>query len=138
MSDASTLAELAEASGVPARTIRFYIARGLLDGPVKAGRGAAYTAKHLARLAEIRRLQAEGRVLAEIAQILGDRPSSQQAVPPTSWWQHALGDDVMVWVRADASPWRMKQIRAAVDDMARHLNVPALNVKDAEERSNHK
>src|SRR5437868_12856864 len=98
MSEVSTLAELAEASGFPARTIRFYIARGLLDGPLKAGRGAAYTAKHLARLAEIKRLQAEGRVLAEIAQILGGGRPSKRAAPPTSWWQHALGDDVMVWV----------------------------------------
>ena len=61
-----TLAELAEAAGIPARTIRFYIARGLLDGPLKAGRGAVYTAEHLARLEKIKTLQAEGRMLAEI------------------------------------------------------------------------
>ena len=35
MSNSRTLAELSEESGIPARTIRFYIARGLLDGPVK-------------------------------------------------------------------------------------------------------
>ena len=52
---------------MPARTIRFYIARGLLDGPVKAGRGAVYTADHLARLERIKEMQAEGRMLAEIA-----------------------------------------------------------------------
>jgi DNA-binding transcriptional MerR regulator len=123
MTEVSTLAELAEASGIPARTIRFYIARGLLDGPLKAGRGASYTADHLARLEEIKRLQTEGRVLAEIAQILEGGPTAQLAAPPTSWWQHVIEDDVMVWVRTDVSPWRMKQIRAAVDDIASRLRV---------------
>lgn len=36
------LAELAQKAGLPGRTIRFYIARGLLPGPLKAGRGATY------------------------------------------------------------------------------------------------
>ena len=54
MSKFKTLAELSEESGTPARTIRFYIARGLLDGPLKAGRGAVYTAEHLARLEKIK------------------------------------------------------------------------------------
>ena len=33
-----TLVELAEVSGVPARTIRFYIAKGLLPPPLVGGR----------------------------------------------------------------------------------------------------
>ena len=32
--DSLTLVELAEVSGVPARTIRFYIAKGLLPPPL--------------------------------------------------------------------------------------------------------
>jgi len=47
MGNPKTLAELSEESSIPARTIRFYIARGLLDGRVKAGRGAVYTAERL-------------------------------------------------------------------------------------------
>jgi hypothetical protein len=39
--------------------------------------------------------------------------------PPTAWWQHAIADDVIVWVRDGASPWRTKQIRAAVEEFAR-------------------
>jgi hypothetical protein len=30
----------------------------------------------------------------------------------------------MIWVRGDVSPWRMKQIRAAVDDMTSRLREP--------------
>jgi DNA-binding transcriptional MerR regulator len=124
MSKFKTLAELSEESSMPARTIRFYIARGLLDGPVKAGRGAVYTAEHLARLEKIKEMQAEGRMLAEIAHDLAGGPPPQTAVPPSAWWQYAVDDDVMIWVRGDVSPWRMKQIRAAVDDMTSRLREP--------------
>ncbi len=127
MNSSKTLAELSGESGIPARTIRFYIARGLLDGPVKSGRGAVYTAGHLARLEKIQRLQAEGRMLSEIALDLGGGPAAQTAAPPSPWWQHAIQEDVMVWVRGDVSPWRMKQIRAAVDDFASRLPEPETN-----------
>src|SRR5712672_2360572 len=114
MSNYKTLAELSEESSIPARTIRFYIARGLLDGPVKAGRGAVYTAEHLARLEKIKELQAKGRMLAEIAHDLNGGTPAQGAVQPSQWWQHVIQEDVMVWVRGDVSPWRLKQIRSAV------------------------
>ncbi|MCC6857517.1 MAG: MerR family transcriptional regulator [Bryobacterales bacterium] len=121
-----TLAEIAEASGLPARTIRFYIARGLLRGPVKGGRAAAYTEEHLERLEEIKSLQARGSTLAEIARLPGG-PAKESVLPPaTSWWQHAVAGDVIVWVRADASPWRTRQVRAAVEEFARRVQ-PAGN-----------
>lgn len=121
--DQMTLAEIAEASGLPGRTIRFYIARGLLNGPAKSGRGAVYTAGHLERLEEIKRLQASGQTLSDIALTLSS-PEESAAPPPTPWWQHAIADDVVVWVRVNASPWRTKQIRAAVDELARRLQPP--------------
>jgi DNA-binding transcriptional MerR regulator len=127
MNNSRTLAQLSEQSGIPARTIRFYIARGLLDGPVKSGRGAVYTAEHLARLEKIRQLQADGRMLAEIAHDLSGGPPTYTAVAPSSWWQHVIQEDVMVWVRGDVSPWRMKQIRRAVDDFASRLREPESN-----------
>jgi DNA-binding transcriptional MerR regulator len=119
MDDRWTLAGLAEASGIPARTIRFYIARGILAGPVKGGRGAEYTADHLRRLQRIQHLQGEGRTLGEIAASLaGARPRGPE---PAAWWQYALAGDVVVWVKADSSPWRLKQVRAAIDELARRL-----------------
>lgn len=124
MSKVKTLAELSEESSIPARTIRFYIARGLLDGPLKAGRGAVYTAEHLARLEKIKEMQASGRMLAEIAHDLTGGPPAQTALAPSPWWQYAIQDDVMIWVRGDVSPWRMKQIRAAIDDMTSRLQEP--------------
>ncbi|HEY3835959.1 MAG TPA: helix-turn-helix domain-containing protein [Bryobacteraceae bacterium] len=118
MDDSRTLAELSETSGVPARTIRFYISRGLLEGPVKAGRGAVYTGQHLARLEQIKKLQNEGRMLSQIGRDLAAGQPEPSAAPPTAWWQHVIAEDVVVWVRADVSPWRMKQIRSAIDQLA--------------------
>jgi DNA-binding transcriptional MerR regulator len=122
MADEMTLAELAEASGLAARTIRFYIARGLLDGPVKAGRAAAYTEDHLARLEKIKKLQAQGRMLSEIGRsVAGGTTPERYAAAPTAWWHHAIADDVVVLTRSDASPWRTRQIREAIDELARSL-----------------
>ena len=137
MSDSKTLAELSEESGIPARTIRFYIARGLLDGPVKAGRGAVYTAQHLARIEKIKSLQAEGRMLSEIAHVVNQDEPHETGPPPVAWWQHVIHDDVMVWVRGDVSPWRMRQIRAAIDDLSGRLSGDQSTVSD-NDRSNGK
>jgi DNA-binding transcriptional MerR regulator len=123
MSISKTLVELSEESSLAARTIRFYIARGLLEGPVKGGRGAVSTVEHLARLEKIKELQAEGRTLSEIAHILNSGPI-EIAAPPSPWWQYVIQDDVLVWVRGDVSPWRMKQIRAAVDEITSRLQKP--------------
>jgi DNA-binding transcriptional MerR regulator len=127
MSHSRTLTELSEESGIPARTIRFYIAKGLLDGPVKAGRGAAYTTEHLARLEKIKSLQAEGKMLSEIVNVLNGGSPAQETATPSPWWQHVIQEDVMVWVRGDVSPWRMKRIRSAVDAMAALLLEPENN-----------
>jgi DNA-binding transcriptional MerR regulator len=132
VSDQKTLAELAEESGIPARTIRFYIARGLLDAPAKAGRNAFYTPDHLARLEQIKALQAEGKTLSEIAPELHGSMDSGRAVTATSWVQFAIADDLMVMARTDVSPWRARQIRAAVQDLAARLGTD----KEREETEN--
>jgi DNA-binding transcriptional MerR regulator len=62
-----TLKELAAASGESERTIRFYQQRGLLRQPGQIGPGAHYDASDRLRLLLIRRLQAEGLTLTEIA-----------------------------------------------------------------------
>ena len=51
------LTELVEAAGVSVRTVRYYIAEGLLPPPLSAGPRAAYTAEHLDRLRLIARLK---------------------------------------------------------------------------------
>jgi len=121
MNEEKTLAELADATGIPARTIRFYISRGLLAGPAKAGRGAVYTSGHLKRLEKIKELQGQGRHLSEIGPLMERSAAAPPRYESTAWWQYSIADDVVVWTRGDVSPWRQKQIRDAVDEMAVRL-----------------
>ena len=60
------LTELARAAGVSVRTVRYYIAEGLLPPPVGAGPHSAYTTGHLDRLRLIGHLKAAYLPLREI------------------------------------------------------------------------
>jgi len=113
-----SLAELAAEAGVSPRTIRYYIARGLLDGPVVAGRGAAYTEDHLARLKKIRELQARGLMLAEIRLQLAGGRAAEALQPADSWDRYPIAEDVAVWVRRDIAPWRSRTIARALAEFA--------------------
>lgn len=57
---------LAERVGMPVRTIRYYIAEGLLPGPGARGKAATYGDEHLARLRLIRRLVEQRVPLADV------------------------------------------------------------------------
>lgn len=65
-----TLEELAQRVGTSTRTIRYYIAEGLLPGPGARGKSASYGADHLVRLRLIRLLSARHLPLAEIQVLL--------------------------------------------------------------------
>jgi DNA-binding transcriptional MerR regulator len=119
--DVLTFAELAAKAGLPGRTIRFYIAKGLLPGPAKAGRGATYGKEHLETLRSIKASQARGLTLSEIARIVAGESQREILPQPTAWWNYAVAEDVAVSVRADVSPWRLKQIRRCLNEMAAGL-----------------
>lgn len=51
------LDELARAAGTSARTVRYYVQRGLLRAPAFKGKDTAYGRDHLVRLRAIRKLQ---------------------------------------------------------------------------------
>ena len=61
-----SIGSLAAAAGVSRRTVRFYVQRELLPPPEGLGRGAHYTAEHLARLLQIKGWQEQGVPLGEI------------------------------------------------------------------------
>jgi DNA-binding transcriptional MerR regulator len=66
------LEELSRASGVPARTIRFYRQSGLIEPPRRVGRFAFYDADQLARLRLIAALRSRGLGLDGVAKVLRD------------------------------------------------------------------
>lgn len=72
-----TIEELAERADVPVRTVRYYIAEGLLPGPGSRGKGAAYSGEHLVRLQLIRRLVARRVPLGEIRDLLARLPADE-------------------------------------------------------------
>jgi DNA-binding transcriptional MerR regulator len=121
MKQAHTLAELARKSGTPPRTIRFYIARGILQGPSQAGRNAAYGPAHVERLGTIARLKREGLTLTDIAVRLTPGSTPEEIRAPATCHSYALTDDVTVLVRADVPPWRMNRIRKALAGLAAQL-----------------
>lgn len=77
------IGQLVELTGTARRVIRYYIAQGLLEPPLGAGRGHYYTAKHLQRLKQIIALKHRGLTLEEIRRMppAGDdeKPAGQAA-----------------------------------------------------------
>ena len=102
--DRYSLTELADLAGVTPRTVRYYLAQGLLPAVGQTGPGSKYSAEHLDRLRLIKRLQAEHLPLAEIRHRLEgldpdairDLAGSPEPEPPTDsaldYLRTVLGD----------------------------------------------
>ena len=78
-----TIGSLAGASGVGVETVRFYQRRGLLAVPPRAGAIRRYDSSDVERLRFIKRAQAAGFTLAEIAELIAldageDRPRARE------------------------------------------------------------
>jgi DNA-binding transcriptional MerR regulator len=89
-----SLEELAEASGVPARTIRYYQSKGTLPHPERRGRDGVYGDSHLERLRLIAELQDRGLRLDAIRDLVADEATAARSV--AEW----LGLDAAL-----AGPW---------------------------------
>lgn len=74
-----SLQELAQLTGVTPRTIRYYIAQGLLPAPSQAGPAARYSDTHLERIRIIKKLQSAHLPLAEIRNQLRGMPEEEIA-----------------------------------------------------------
>jgi DNA-binding transcriptional MerR regulator len=72
-----TIEELAEQVDVPVRTIRYYIAEGLLPGPEGRGKATTYGEEHLLRLRLIRLLSNQRMPLAEMYHLLNQLPLTE-------------------------------------------------------------
>lgn len=89
--DRYSLTELADLAGVTPRTVRYYLAQGLLPAVGQTGPGSKYGVDHLDRLRLIKRLQAEHLPLAEIRhrleglepETIRDLAGGPEPAPPT-------------------------------------------------------
>jgi len=116
-----SLETLAALSRVSERTIRYYITRGLLAGPVRGGRGAFYTAKHLERLQEIREQQQRGLTLTAIERLATAVETEERLPEPETWLSYKIAPDLIVQVRSGTSPWRVRQVRSALERLAKEF-----------------
>lgn len=101
---AYTLSELATASGVTERTIRYYQAERLLPRPGKHGRDAVYGDEHLDRLVLIGELRDRGLTLSTIRDLV----ATDSAVRTVSEW---LGVDATL-----TAPWSDDRPRTFTQD----------------------
>lgn len=139
------LEELGKKSGLPPRTIRYYIAEGLVPAPVRRGPASYYREDHLNRLLLIRKYQAEGLPLDLIRRRLsrlGVRDAQQEAggAAPDRLSLHEAANPALDYIRTlkAAAPHRAAATHP-VDFWVRTRLSPdvELNVKeplDAERR----
>ncbi len=75
-----TIDQLAQSAGLTVRNVRSYQSRGLIPPPEVQGRVGYYGAEHIARLALIREMQAQGFNLAAIAHLLEQASGASEQV----------------------------------------------------------
>jgi DNA-binding transcriptional MerR regulator len=102
--DPYTLGDLARLADVTPRTVRYYVARGLLPSPGSAGSATRYGEGHLGRLRLIRRLQRDHLPLAEIRSRLermgDDEVAAALAGPAAAVAPPAGPDETLAYVHA--------------------------------------
>ena len=113
MKNEYSLMQLSEKTGISPRNIRYYISKNLIEGPAQVGRNAVYTDEHLNQLLKIQEMKEGGLTLHEIA--VESQDSQATLGEPTAWIQYSLEEDIKVSICSDISPWRMQQIKRALN-----------------------
>lgn len=111
--------ELATLAGVTPRTVRYYIAEGLLDRPEGEKRGAHYLRRHLEQLLLIRRWTDAGLSLERVRELIAGAPEDpprQRAMPGSVevWSRVTLADGLEVHVEPGRAGLSPEQVRALV------------------------
>jgi DNA-binding transcriptional MerR regulator len=98
-----TIQELSELTGFSRRTIRYYIAEGLLEPPAGRGRGGFYYDSHLERLRQVRAWQEQGLGLGVITAMLKGETVSLPALSPQreAWSRYSVMPGLEINIRCD-------------------------------------
>jgi len=115
---------LASLAGVTARTIRFYIAEGVLERPVGEKRGAHYLQRHLDQLLLIRRWSEAGLSLERIRELAQGAPEDppRRAAAPGSvevWSRMTLVDGLELHVEPSRAGLAPEQLRALLQGLTK-------------------
>ena len=114
-----SLDELATLTGLSARTVRYYIAQGLVDRPEGAKRGSYYTQRHVEQVLLIRRWSEAGLSLERIRELVAGAPEDppRRSVAPGSvevWSRTTLADGLEVHIEPGRAGLAPEQVRALV------------------------
>jgi DNA-binding transcriptional MerR regulator len=124
--------ELATLAAVTPRTVRYYIAQGLLDRPAGEKRGAHYLRRHLEQLLLVRRWTDAGLSLDRVRELIAGAPDEppRRAVPPGSvevWSRLTLADGLELHVepgRAGLSPEQVRALVRGLTALYRQVRAP--------------
>jgi DNA-binding transcriptional MerR regulator len=127
LSDPSTpnrynIHDLATLASVPTRTVRFYIAQGLMDRPHGAKRGAWYEHRHLQQLLLIRRWVQSGLSLDRVRELQAGSPEEAPPRPVRPgmvevWSRVTLADGLELQVEPGRAGLSPEQVRALVQEV---------------------
>lgn len=121
--------ELSLLAGVTPRTVRYYIAEGLVERPVGEKRGAHYVRRHLEQLLLIRRWTDAGLSLERVRELLSgapDDPAPRRAAPGSIevWSRVTVADGLEIHVepgRADLTPDQMRSLVRGISALYRQV-----------------
>lgn len=132
--------ELAALSGLSARTIRYYIAEGLMDRPEGEKRGAHYLPRHLEQLHQVRQWTEAGHSHEAIRSLRASgsppRLTQDERLPAESWTRLRLAEGVELHLqtaRAGLSPAQVQALSHQLRDLIQglHQATPQLSASDA-------
>jgi DNA-binding transcriptional MerR regulator len=114
--------KLAVLAGVTARTIRYYIAQGLIDKPAGEKRGAHYLRRHLEQLLLVRRWTDAGLSLERVRELIAGAPEDPppRAAAPGSvevWSRVTLADGLELNIEPGRAGLTPEQVRALVREV---------------------
>jgi DNA-binding transcriptional MerR regulator len=123
------LGDLAQQAGIPPRTVRYYVQRGLLPAPRFRGPDTAYEEEHLLRLRAIRRLQERffpldaiqvelGRLTPEAIRALaegGEPPPLVAAMAPAAAPASAVASASTVTSAGDGTAWERWELAPGLE-----------------------
>lgn len=115
--------------GVTPRTVRYYIAEGLVDRPIGEKRGAHYVRRHLEQLLLIRRWTDAGLSLERVRELLSgapEDPAPRRAAPGSIevWSRLTVADGLEIHVepgRADLTPDQMRSLVRGISALYRQV-----------------
>ena len=119
VTDRYSIDELATLAGVTPRTVRYYIAQGLLDRPEGEKRGAHYVRRHLEQLLLARRWTDAGLSLERVRELIAGAPEDppRHATPSGSvevWSRVTVADGLEVQLEPGRAGLSPEQVRTFV------------------------